>query len=567
MKLFVKENNKKIHGQNLPAISEDLYYALKLNTQVGNHENISAALGEHENLVFAEVRTDDVISMAVIDKKRKTLKGFRMNPTTRFAEGSFSEDNFEDRVAVLSIILRIEDDLTGTINRFAQFEAANPGELTDETLQYELKDITNDIESAIVTSLYSNKDKSALSAIQKPPQEINISQVETGLLMPSKVIFGQFVGFKSEKKARKAVNPEDIKGKFVLNPTREYTDEEKMMIYQLPKHVAISANAMEVAELVKASRADDPHKWILNILFEGPAGTGKTQDAKTLSYLFDIPYTKITCFSDMDSSDVAGAILPVVEDEVPFEEPSKADITFDTAGCYERLTGETLTEEQAAEITPADVYDVIRQKYEEFYNSPEGKSSPRYIYYASEIVKAFEFGYLCEIQEPTCIADAAVLMILNSAFEKNGVINLSQRTVKRHPECIFVVTTNRDYEGCRPLNEALRDRFDIACKVELPSNDEQVERLMTATDCTNEGFLRIVVESVNDMNAFLRNNGYTKTASLRGMQNFVNMVMRGFDVRSMFMKTIVYQVSTDDGEVAEIENFLELSTRIFSASL
>jgi hypothetical protein len=69
------------------------------------------------------------------------------------------------------------------------------------------------------------------------------------------------------------------------------------------------------------------------------------------------------------------------------------------------------------------------------------------------------------------------------------------------------------------------------------------------------------------MNAFLRNNGYTKTASLRGMQNFVNMVMRGFDVRSMFMKTIVYQVSTDDGEVAEIENFLELSTRIFSASL
>lgn len=167
----------------------------------------------------------------------------------------------------------------------------------------------------------------------------------------------------------------------------------------------------------------------------------------------------------------------------------------------------------------------------------------------------------------TCVADAAVLLILNSALEKEGVINLPQRTVKRHPECIFVMTTNRDYEGCRPLNQALRDRFNITKKVVLPSVEEQIDRLSAATGCTNNDFLRTTVESVEDLNKFLHNNGINASISLRGMQDFVMDVVRGFDLRESVMEDMLYKVSTDDEEVAEMENFLELSTRLFSASL
>jgi midasin (ATPase involved in ribosome maturation) len=300
---------------------------------------------------------------------------------------------------------------------------------------------------------------------------------------------------------------------------------------------------------------------------EGPAGTGKTMDSKVLSKLLGLPYTKVTCFSDMDSSDVTGAILPVAEEGIDIPIPSDDEIFFDPAGCYERITGKRLTPEEAVDISEADVRSAINEIYENFYSSQEGKNSPRYVYYASEIVKAFENGWLCEVQEPTCVADAAVLLILNSALEKEGVINLPQRTVKRHPECIFVMTTNRDYEGCRPLNQALRDRFNITKKVTLPSTEEQMERLSSATGCSNESFLRTVVESVSDLNGYLHNNGINASISLRGMQDFVMDCVRGFDLRESAMEDMIYKVSTDDEEVAEMENFLELSTSLFSASL
>lgn len=54
---------------------------------------------------------------------------------------------------------------------------------------------------------------------------------------------------------------------------------------------------------------------IANILLEGDAGSGKTQLAKALSANFGLPYTKVTCFADMDKSDIIGAILPVISTE------------------------------------------------------------------------------------------------------------------------------------------------------------------------------------------------------------------------------------------------------------
>ena len=87
-----------------------------------------------------------------------------------------------------------------------------------------------------------------------------------------------------------------------------------------------------------------------------------------------------------------------------------------------------------------------------------------YRYYPSEIVRAYENGWLLEIQEPTVIRDAAVLMALNSALEPDGSLNLPTRIAHRHPDFIAVITTNRGYNGFRPLNEALRDRVQHAEK-------------------------------------------------------------------------------------------------------
>lgn len=563
MNLFIKGDGL-IHGQIYNTMSGDLFYALKMITENGKeYADITAAYGEHENLLFSEVKTSSVISMAILDTKRKVLRGFRMVPATRRIEAkSFSDDNFEDRIAVGIIAVMVAG---ADLQPFSNFESTAHQSTLTEDEEYELTQCLNAVEGNVVTKVYAKED-AGLSAVTKPIQQINISLVETGMLNPSKIVFGKFEGFQHSKKAKKAgINIAELKNKFTLNPERIFTPEEKAMMFNIPKYYAASSNVISIAEKVKASWSGDPNLRKVNILMEGPAGTGKTLDSKVLSALLGLPYTKITCFSDMDSSDVTGAILPVANEELEIPIPSDDEIFFDPAGCYERITGKKVEDDQ--EITEADVREAINEVYESFYASQEGRNSPRYVYYASEIVKAFENGWLCEVQEPTCVADAAVLLVLNSALEREGVINLAQRTVKRHPECIFVMTTNRDYEGCRPLNQALRDRFNITKKVVLPSTEEQVERLSTATGCEDEEFLRVTVTACSALNKFLEDEGINAVISLRGMQDFVADCMNGFDIRESVMEDLVYKISTGDDEVAEMENFLELSTNLFSVSL
>ena len=49
------------------------------------------------------------------------------------------------------------------------------------------------------------------------------------------------------------------------------------------------------------------------------------------------------------------------------------------------------------------------------------------------------------------------------------MLNLPTGIIRRHPDCIIVITTNRNYQGNRPLNESLRDRMQHAEKMDLPA--------------------------------------------------------------------------------------------------
>lgn len=196
----------------------------------------------------------------------------------------------------------------------------------------------------------------------------------------------------------------------ILSPDRQLTEEEQSLVWKKPpSHIESEAEKRIYEEIVRNWNCGEMK--ISTILLEGDAGSGKTEIAKALSADFNLPYTKVTCFADMDKSDVLGAILPVLSEE-----------------------------------------DGHSDKVE-------------YRYYPSEIVRAYENGWLLEIQEPTVIRDAAVLMALNSALEPDGSLNLPTRIAHRHPDFIAVITTNRGYNGFRPLNEALRDRVQHAEKL------------------------------------------------------------------------------------------------------
>jgi len=94
----------------------------------------------------------------------------------------------------------------------------------------------------------------------------------------------------------------------ILSLARQLTEEEQSLIWQKPpSHIESEAERRIYQEVVRNWKRGEMK--ISTILLEGDAGSGKTQIAKALSADFNLPYTKVTCFADMDKSDVLGSIF------------------------------------------------------------------------------------------------------------------------------------------------------------------------------------------------------------------------------------------------------------------
>lgn len=294
-----------------------------------------------------------------------------------------------------------------------------------------------------------------------------------------------------------------MKQNCILSPERRLTDIEQSLVWQKPaSHIDSEAEKRIYNEVVKNWNRGEMK--ISTILLEGDAGSGKTQIAKALSADFNLPYTKVTCFADMDKSDVLGSILPVL-----------------------------------SEKDESDESDTVEYKY-----------------YPSEIVRAYENGWLLEIQEPTVIRDAAVLMALNSALEPDGSLNLPTRIARRHPDFVAVITTNRGYNGYRPLNEALRDRVQHAEKLDLPPREVMIERAQAKTGYKNENVLSILADTIILLDETARANAIKGVAGMRSYIFWADAVAGGASIRSSLYYKVLYKITTDPQELAILEHAL-----------
>lgn len=291
---------------------------------------------------------------------------------------------------------------------------------------------------------------------------------------------------------------------WILSPSRQLTEEEKKLVWKKPLSHKISEQEIRVSNEIKRNWNNSEMK-ITNILLEGDAGSGKTEMAKALSANFGLPYTKVTCFADMDKSDIIGAILPV------------------------------LSEEEQSQIDEKNI---------------------SYNFYPSEIVRAFENGYLLEIQEPTVIRDAAVLMALNSALEPDGTINLPTRIIKRHPDFIAVITTNRGYNGTRLLNEALRDRIQHVEKMDLPSIEVMIERAIAKTGYKDEQVLKLLANVIIILDETARANAIKGVAGMRSYFFWIDSVANGIDIIESLYQKVIYKITTDSDEIKILEESL-----------
>ncbi|HFD1825369.1 TPA: AAA family ATPase [Enterococcus faecium] len=335
---------------------------------------------------------------------------------------------------------------------------------------------------------------------------------------------------------------------FSLTENRTFSRLEKQMIWKKPKSHRTSAEEWRIASEIKGNW-QDPEMKISNVLLEGDAGSGKTQLAKALSADLQLPYTKVTCFADMDKSDVFGALLPVVDsNKEQDQELLEAIYQTDTLEAVLTLI------QNHYDIDPFSAKEKLAELVQRI--EADYPDAIHYSYYPSEIVRAIEKGYLLEIQEPTVIRDASVLVALNSALEPNGMLNLPTGIIRRHPDCVIVITTNRNYQGNRPLNESLRDRMQHAEKMDLPALEVMAERAMAKTMIQKQELLLKMAEIIRLLDETAKANAIKGVAGMRSYFYWANTYKQGQDLLQSIYPKVLYKLSTDPDELAILEQAL-----------
>ncbi|SEM51966.1 AAA domain (dynein-related subfamily) [Paenibacillus sp. cl141a] len=342
---------------------------------------------------------------------------------------------------------------------------------------------------------------------------------------------------------------------YVLSPGRALTEEERSLVWTKPLTHKVSEEERRISNEIKRNW-DRGEMKIANVLLEGDAGSGKTQLAKALSANFRLPYTKVTCFADMDKSDIIGAILPVITtDRMEHLEPADQAALralYDSDGF--RSSTEILME--ALGISREHASAKMKHVLKLAANAAENEAV-EYRFYASEIVRAFQNGYLLEIQEPNVIRDAAVLMALNSALELGGTLNLPMGIVHRHPDFIAVITANRSYAGSRPLNEALRDRIQHSEKIDLPTKEMMMERAKAKIGCEDNEMLDILARVIILLDKTARVNAMKGIAGMRSYFYWADAVAQGASARESLYHKVIYKITTDPEEIKLLEDALE----------
>jgi len=356
----------------------------------------------------------------------------------------------------------------------------------------------------------------------------------------------------NEMKEIKELNEHEA---YHLSPERNLTEAEKKRVWKKPLSHKVSEEEQRISKEVQRNWNRGEMK-IANILLEGDAGSGKTQLAKALSANFGLPYTKVTCFADMDKSDIIGAILPVISSEqlekLEPEEQAALTALYGSDG-FQSVTDILMDvlgiSQQQAQLKMKQLLKLASEQ--------SSGEAVEYRFYPSEIVRAYQEGYLLEIQEPNVIRDAAVLMALNSALELDGSINLPTEIIRRHPDFIAVITTNRSYAGARPLNEALRDRVQHSEKMDLPAKEVMMERAASKTGYQEEEVLSLLADTIIILDMTARANAIKGVAGMRSLFYWTDAVASGASAKESLYYKVIYKITTDPEEIKNLEEALE----------
>ena len=378
--------------------------------------------------------------------------------------------------------------------------------------------------------------------------------IDSGSYAPTGAVYGEFTiltpgaGFSS---AATVYNHADFVGKYMLSQ-RTLTSREENMVPKLPDWYIIPREVVRVCEHAKLTTPTS--QPMRNFLFRGEAGTGKTMGAQAIATGLHLPYTLMTCSANTEISDLIGQFIPDSGSDTGVnsnlgELPKISDIIMHPPSVYQALTGvydDDKTEDDVLEKLIEIAVGRLAVK--------EEKHGQRIRYVDTPLIEAIRYGYVCELQEPSCIANPGVLVGLNSLLDNCQTITLpTGERVKRHPDTVIVVTTNSDYAGCKDVNQSVISRMDLIYDIGAPDLATMVKRVMNVTGCTDEQEVTKMAGVVRDMAERCRQTMITDgSCGMRELKAWVLSTMITKDPYESALTTVIASASADPDNRADL---------------
>lgn len=272
-------------------------------------------------------------------------------------------------------------------------------------------------------------------------------------------------------------------GELELPWNRQLTPEEERLIPQFDLDIMkLTPEILKIAYVVWMEHASVAP--VNNIILYGEAGAGKSTAAKLLAQVWGLPYRFINLSLNSEESELIGTYRP------------KEDGTFE--------------------------------------------------FYEPAFAQTYRKGGVIELMEVT-FARPGALGVLNSALDDTSQLTLGNgEVIDRHPNCIIVVTTNLDYEGCKRLNESFKDRFHELVQIRKMDNHELVQIAMHKSGNTDEVLVAKLVDAVQKIAIKMQNEQITGgVCSTRQLINWARDIKYTGDPIESAQTTILPGVSFD----------------------
>ena len=193
---------------------------------------------------------------------------------------------------------------------------------------------------------------------------------------------------------------------------------------------------------------------------------------------------------------------------------------------------------------------------EDFLPRYEKETEVEYKFVPSPFVRAFQNGWVCELQEATCLLNPSALSGLHDALEPEsmGVIITPYGEIRRHPDFVCIATQNRKYPGTKPLNPATRSRFQYFDCPDALSKSTVMTRIAEKCDIKDKALLKDIAEVFKNLESCARSERLSGEMTMRAAFNFADALKRGKDKEFARDHYALWAVSTEEDDVITLKN-------------